>query len=82
MTLLDLLQVLVQVDERVILVILTGDVGAKTTEAVQLLLDFFGGGLDVGSHAFQVLLVVHVRPGITDDLDPLGQEFVAILQGG
>lgn len=47
LALLNLLEVLVEVDERVILVVLTGDVGAELAEAVQLLFDFLGGGLDV-----------------------------------
>jgi hypothetical protein len=45
--LLNLLEVLSQVNERIVLVILTGDVGAETAEAVQLLLNFFSGNLNV-----------------------------------
>jgi hypothetical protein len=45
--LLNLLEVLSQVNERIVLVILTRDIGAETAEAVQLLLDFLGRNLDV-----------------------------------
>lgn len=45
--LLNLLKVLCKVDERLILVVLSGDVGAELAEAVQLLLNLLRGGLDV-----------------------------------
>lgn len=79
MALLDVLEVLGEVDERVILVILAADVGAQLAEAIQLFFDFLGGGLDVRAHPSQIFFVVHVRPSISDDLDPLGEEFVTVL---
>lgn len=45
--LLQLLQVGVELDERVISVILARDVGAKAAEFVQLSLKILGRGLDV-----------------------------------
>lgn len=82
LALLDLIEVVVEVDERVVLVILTGDVGAELAEAVELLFDFLGRDLDVGSHTLKVFFLVHLCPGISNDLDVLGEEFVAVLRIG
>jgi hypothetical protein len=80
LTPLDALKVLSEVDEGVILVVLTRDVGAQFAEAVQLLFDFLGGGLDIRSHTSQVFFVVHVCPGIADNLNSLGEELVTVLR--
>lgn len=77
--LLEVFQVLVQVQERVVLVVLAGDICAELAEVLQHLLHIFGRGLDVRLDSAQVLLVVHLRSGIADDLDVLGQELIAIL---
>lgn len=82
LALLDLIEVVVEVDERVVLVILTGNVGAELAEAVELLFDFLGRDLDVGSHTLKVFLLVHLCPGISNDFDVLGKEFVAVLRIG
>ena len=80
-TLLELLQVFPQGDERVILIVLAGYVCAEAAELVQLLLEVLRRCLDVGFDAAKVLFVVHLRPGITDDLDILREEIVSVLCG-
>lgn len=70
---------LVEVDERIILVILTRDISAELAEGLELLLHLLGGHLDVGLDPAQVFSVVHFRAGIADDLDVLGQELIPIL---
>ena len=79
LALFDLVEMLVEVDERIILVVLTGDVGAHLAEVLEELLDFFCGHLDVGLDALEVFFVVHLCPRISDNLDILGQELVAVL---
>lgn len=79
LSLFDLLQMPVEIDERIILIILTRDICAHLTEGVELLLHLLGGHLDVGLHPSQVFRVVHLGAGIADDLDILGKELVAIL---
>lgn len=79
LALLDLIEVLVEVDEGLILVVLTGDVGAQLAEVLEELLDLFCRHLDVRLDPLEVLLVVHLCPGISDNLDVLGEEFVAVL---
>lgn len=76
---LDLLEVPIEVLEGLILVILTRNVGAELAEVLELLLDLLCRHLDVRFHSSQILCVVHFRAGIADDLDVLGEEFVAIL---
>lgn len=68
-TVLELLKVLSELVERLILVVLTRDVGAELAELIELLLNLLGGGFHVGANAAQVLLVVHLRPGVSDDSD-------------
>ena len=79
LALFDLVEMLVEVDERIILVVLTGDVGAHLAEVLEELLDFFCGHLDVGLDALEVFFVVHLCPRISDNLDILGEELVAVL---
>jgi hypothetical protein len=78
-TLLKLLEVLLKCNERVILVILPGNVCAEAAKLVQLLLDLLCGRLDVRLDALEVLLVVHLCPRISDDANVLGEEVVAVL---
>jgi hypothetical protein len=78
-TLLELLDVFPQVDEGVVLVVLARDIGAVTAEFLQLLFHILCGCLDVGLDALEVLLVVHLRPGVSDNLDILREEVVAVL---
>jgi hypothetical protein len=68
-TVLKLLKMLGELIERLILVVLPRDVGAELAEFIKLLLNLLGGCLHVGANATQVLLVVHLRPGVTDDSD-------------
>ena len=79
LALLQLLHVLGQVDEALVVGVLARDVGAQAAEVVELLLDLLGGRLYVGPDAPEVLLVVHFRARITDDLDVIGEELVAVL---
>jgi hypothetical protein len=78
-TLLELLEVLLQLLEGLVLVVLAGNVCAEAAELVQLLLDLLCGYLDVGLDALEVLVVVHLRPCITNDAEVLGEEVVAVL---
>jgi hypothetical protein len=78
-SLFNLFEVLVEVDERVVLVVLTGDICTKVAEALELLFHFLGGDLDVGLYSSQVLGVVHLCTGISDNLDVLGEEFISVL---
>lgn len=80
LALFDLVEMLVEVDERIILVVLTGDVGAHLAEVLEELLDFFCGHLDVRLDTLKVFFVVHLCPGISDNLDILGEELVAVLK--
>lgn len=77
--LLDTFKVLVELQERIVPVILARDVGTERAEILQLLLDILGGCLDVGSDSPDVFVVVHLSPSISDNLDILGQELIPIL---
>jgi hypothetical protein len=77
-TLLELLQMLVQDNEGLVLIVLTGDVGATVAELVKLLLRLLGGGLHVRLDTSEVLIVVHLGASISDDLDILREELVSI----
>ena len=77
--LFNLLHVLLKLDERVILVVLTRDIGAEVAEFVQLLLQVLCGGLDVRLDALEVFLAVHLGARISDDADVLGEEVVSVL---
>lgn len=79
-TSLELLEMLFKLVERLILVVLAGDVSADLGEFLKLILNLLGGSLDVGLNAAEILLVVHLRTGITDDSAVLGQELVAVLR--
>ena len=79
LTLLDLIEVGVEVDKGLILVILARNVGAVFAEVVEQFFNLLCRNLDVGSHTLQVVFVVHLCPGISDNLDVLGEEFVAVL---
>lgn len=79
LTLLDLIKVLVEVDKGFILVILARDVGAVFAEVVEQFFNLLCRNLDVGSHTLEVVVMVHLCPGISDNLDVLGEEFVAVL---
>jgi hypothetical protein len=76
---LQLRQVAVETHERLISIILAGNVGAQAAEVVQLLFDFLGRGLHVGSDSFDVFIMVHFRSRISDDLDVFGEELVSVL---
>lgn len=71
---------LVEALERLILVVIAGDVGAQAAKVVELLLNLLGGSLHVGFDASQVLLVVHLGAGVSHDSDILGQELVSVLR--
>lgn len=77
--LFNLLHVLLELNERVILVVLTRDIGAEVAEFVQLLLQVLCGGLDVRLDALEVFLAVHLGARISDDADVLGKEVVSVL---
>ena len=76
---LKLLKVVLEANERLILVILTGDVAADILECLELRLDFLRWGLDGGLDTLEELLTVHLCSGISDDLDVLWQELAAEL---
>jgi hypothetical protein len=78
-SLFNLFEVIVEVDERLVLVVLTGDICTKAAEALELLFHFLGGDLDVGLYSSQVLGVVHLCTGISDNLDILREELVSVL---
>jgi hypothetical protein len=71
--------VLLQLNEGLILVVLARDVRAEAAELFQLLLKLLCWCLDVGLDALEVLVVVHLRPRISDDANVLGEEVVAVL---
>ena len=77
--LLDLLHVLLKSDEGFVLVVLARDVRTELAEFVQLLLQFFCGGFDVRLDALEVLLAVHLRACISDDVNVLWEEVVSVL---
>lgn len=77
--LLDFFKMFVEVNERVILVILAGDIRAKLAKALELLFHVLGRHLNIGLHAAQVLGVVHLRTSISYNFDILGEEFVPVL---
>lgn len=76
---LELLQVLLELLERLILIILTGDVGADLSELLQLVLGLLGRGFHVRLDSAQVLFVVHLGTGISNDSDIFGEELVSVL---
>lgn len=77
--LLELLEVLLQVLERLILIVLTRNVTAEAGELLELFLEFLGGRLDVRFDALQVFGVVHLCSCVSDDLDIFGEVVVAVL---
>lgn len=79
-TTLELLEVLVKVLEGLVLIVLAGNVCAELAEVLKLLLDLLGGGLHVRLDAPQILLMVHLGAGISDDSDILGEELVTVLE--
>lgn len=81
LSLLEVLEVRVEVLEGIVLVVLPRNISAEGAEVIQLLLHVLGGGLDVRSDSPNVLLVVHLGSGISDDLDVLGQKLVPVLPG-
>jgi len=76
---LKLLKVGLETNERLILVILTGDVAADILECLELRLDLLRWGLDGRLDTLEELLTVHLCSGISDDLDVLWQELAAEL---
>jgi hypothetical protein len=78
-SLLKLIQVLVQLNKRLILVVLSGDVGASTAKICQLLFHILRGSFDVGLDPLEVLLMVHLCSRISNDLDIFWKELVAVL---
>jgi hypothetical protein len=78
-TLLKLLHVLLELNEGLVLIVLAGNIRAEAAKLLQLLLQFLCRGLDVGLDALEVLLMVHLRPRISDNADVLWEEVVAVL---
>ena len=78
--LLELLEMLLKLDERLVLVVLAGHVRAVANELLELLLQLLCGGLDVRLDALEVLLVVHLCARIAYDANVLGKEVVAVLE--
>lgn len=68
-----------QVDERFILVVLSGNISAHAAEIVQLLLHLLCWCLYVGLDSLEVFLMVHLRPGISHNLNIFGKEIVSVL---
>lgn len=66
-------------DERLVLVILSGNITADRGKLLQLLFHIFCWCLYVGLHPFQVLIVIHFCSGISNDSDVFWQKLVAIL---
>lgn len=75
----QLLEVLVELVEGLILVVLAGDVGAQIAEIGKLLFDLGSGCLNVGLDPPQVLVMVHLGTGISNNLDIFGEELVTVL---
>lgn len=78
-TLLELPQVLFELLERLVLIVLAGDVRAEAAELFQLLLQFLCWCFDVGLDALEILVVVHLRPRISDDANVFWEEVVSVL---
>src|SRR4051812_42336408 len=70
---------LVELLKRLILVVLPRYVCAHVAKGVQLFFDVFGRCLDVGFDPPEVFRTIHLRSGITDDLDTFGEELVSVL---
>lgn len=70
-TLLKLLQMLLEFLERFVLVVLATNVRTYFGELFQLLFHILGWCLDVRLDSLEELLVIHLRSGISDDLDVL-----------
>lgn len=68
-----------QIDKRFILVVLSGNIGAHAAEIVQLFLHLLCWSLYVGPDSLEVFLMVHLRPGISHNLDIFGKEIVSVL---
>jgi hypothetical protein len=77
--LLEALEVVAELNERLVLVVLSRDVRAEATELLKLLLHILCGGLDVGLDPLQVLVVVHLRARISNDANVLREEVVSVL---
>lgn len=67
-------------DEGFILVVLPRYVGAELAEPIQLLLELLGRDFDIGPDSSDIFIMIHLGASISDDLDVLGQELVAILR--
>lgn len=80
--LLKLLEVLLKHLERLILVVLSRNVGAKFAKLLKLLLRLLCRGLHVGLDALQVVVTLHLGAGISDDLGILGEKLVSVLENG
>jgi hypothetical protein len=78
-SLFQLLQVLVELLERLILVVLARNIGTEGAERLELLFDVLGRRLDVRLDAPQVFVMVHLCSGISDDFDVLWKELVSVL---
>lgn len=65
--------------ERLVLVVLAGDIGAVLAETVQQFFGFLGGDLDIRPHTLEEFLAVHLCPGISNDPDVLREKLVAEL---
>lgn len=76
----DFQEVLVELGEGTVFVVLSRNVGAMVAERFELFLNVAGRSLDVRTHAFEELLVVHLCTSISDDSDVLGEEFVTVLR--
>ena len=79
-TLLELIEVVAQALERLVLVVLSRDVGALFEKLLKLILHLLDRSLDVGLDAAMVLLIVHFGARISDDVAVLWQEIVSVLR--
>lgn len=75
----EVLEVPVEDLERLVLVVLAGDIGAVLAETVQQFFGFLGGDLDIRPHTLEEFLAVHLCPGISNDPDVLREKLVAEL---
>ena len=70
---------LVKLLEALILVVLSGDVGAQFAEFLELLFALLCWGLNERLDALQVFVMVHLGTRVANDLDIAREELVAIL---
>ena len=80
--LLQFLEMCIEVLERLVLVVLARDVSAELAEFFELLLNLLCRCFHVRLDSSKILLVIHLRTGISDNSHIFGEELVTVLSAG